>query len=193
MIDMRRSVRASDSPVKSTVGRVARDLKSRPEYVRAFQKSAPPLLPFSCLASSAVRSCGSDLVFGEVREVGAADRSWVELDPTDGWLATVDKNDTLNFHNAKFVPSSFVRSYVSFSVIAASREKKIYWTQHTPTDVTNKTYKRHEQTVPTTRTTKCVATTRTKFLSTHVSRLRVILISVTLHDIMVAQKNKIIK
>nr|CAD7411841.1 unnamed protein product [Timema poppensis] len=41
---MRRSVRAGDSAVKSTVSRVARDLQSRPEYVRAFQKSA---LPFS--------------------------------------------------------------------------------------------------------------------------------------------------
>nr|CAD7413992.1 unnamed protein product [Timema poppensis] len=44
-------LRASDSAVKSTVGRVARDLKSRPEYVRAFYKSAlsfslsPALLP----------------------------------------------------------------------------------------------------------------------------------------------------
>nr|CAD7401375.1 unnamed protein product [Timema poppensis] len=35
-IDMRRSVRASDSAVKPTASRVARDLKSRPDHMRAF-------------------------------------------------------------------------------------------------------------------------------------------------------------
>nr|CAD7574907.1 unnamed protein product [Timema californicum] len=55
--------------VKSTVGRVARDLKSCPEYVRAFQKSAPPspfLLP--CFPRCEITRRFSFLKYNQVQE-----------------------------------------------------------------------------------------------------------------------------
>nr|CAD7578800.1 unnamed protein product [Timema californicum] len=59
---MRGPVSASDSAVKLTAGRVARDLKSRPVHV-SVPEQCTPLSPVSCLTSRAVRTRDSTLVY----------------------------------------------------------------------------------------------------------------------------------